>query len=125
MTTTTYTSHTRHTIPQHPEDVLLLLVGPNTRGGNNYAEVNAAMAQLTALGYRTLYAPDVQVGAKTLPIADGVARTAHWHEWHDSSLLVDAAEALDMPVLGVDAWARATAPDAQAWFVELFDGAKL
>lgn len=125
MTTTTHASHTRHTIPQRPEDVLLLLVGPNTHGGMNSYELTTAAHQLRVLGYQVIHAADLQVGAKTLPIADGVARTEHWHEWHDSSLLVDAAEALNMPVLGVDAWARATGPDAQAWFAELFDGAKL
>lgn len=109
-------------MPTRPDDTLLLLVGPDTRGGLNTGELMSAGQQLRALGYQVIHATDIQVGAKSLPVADGVARTANWYESHDAGLLVDAAEALNMPVLGVDAWARAIGPDARAWYPELFDG---
>lgn len=105
-------------MPTRPEDTLLLLVGPDTSQGFNTGELMVAAQQLRALGYRVA---EAQVGGYAmLPLSDGIARTERWYENQVSRNIVDAAEALNKPVLGIDAWARAIAPGARGWYEELF-----
>lgn len=114
-------------MPESPQQTVLFIVGPDIVDDNYADDYANAAAQLSALGYVAINPTLLDPGNvyPALTNCHGMATTARFDDntAGRNVQLLEIGHALGKPELSVQGWARGTAPDAAAWFHELFDGA--